>query len=226
MRKTVAHLFSSVDTPFRFQLDSFDEGLGNAMDRNLATVDAMLLGRVLYTEWAEYRPEATDEFGVFVNPLKKYVVSTTLTGPLEWQNSELLTGDPMEAIRALKQTEGGTSPSAASRSPGPHRERPARRAHHLGQPRPRRRRPPPAGWPHPAATPGARRARGHREGQRHPHLSPAPRRWLSRSTPRTDADLEPLSARRRPGRRCPCRTTSRAGRTGPGRSRPARGRRR
>lgn len=64
MRKTVAHLFSSVDTPFRFQLDSFDEGLGNAMDRNLATVDAMLLGRVLYTEWAEYRPEATDEFGV------------------------------------------------------------------------------------------------------------------------------------------------------------------
>lgn len=111
MRKTVAHLFSSVDgavdAPFRFQLDSFDEGLDNAMDRNLATVDAMLLGRVLYTEWAEYWPEATDEFGVFVNPLKKYVVSTTLTGPLEWQNSELLTGDPMEAIRALKQTEGG-----------------------------------------------------------------------------------------------------------------------
>lgn len=111
MRKIVAHLFSSVDgavdAPYRFQLDSFDEGLGNAMDRNLATVDAMLLGRVLYTEWAEYWPEATDEFGVFINPLKKYVVSSTLTAPLEWQNSELLTGDPMDAIRALKQTEGG-----------------------------------------------------------------------------------------------------------------------
>lgn len=112
-RKLVAHLFSSVDgavdDPFRFQFDSFDEGLGRAMDRNLSTVDAMVLGRQLYTEWADYwsKNADVDEFGGFINPLPKYVVSSTLPEPLEWQNSTLLKGDPMEAIAALKETEGG-----------------------------------------------------------------------------------------------------------------------
>lgn len=113
MRKTVAHLFSSVDgavdEPYRFQFDSFDEGLGQQMDKNLSTVDAMLLGRVLYEEWAAYWPNNADvdEFGGFINPLPKYVVSSTLQEPLEWENSTLLHGDPVEAITALKNTEGG-----------------------------------------------------------------------------------------------------------------------
>ena len=113
MRKIVAHLFSSVDgavdEPYRFQFDSFDEGLGRAMDRNLSTVDAMLLGRVLYEEWAAYWPanDDVDEFGGFINPLPKYVVSATLQEPLTWQNSTLIHGNAMDAIRELKATEGG-----------------------------------------------------------------------------------------------------------------------
>lgn len=113
MRKTVAHLFTTVDgavdDPYRFQFDSFDEGLAAAMDRNLSTVDAMLLGRVLYQEWAAYWPAHpdADEFGGFINPLRKYVVSSTLTEPLAWENATLLHGDPLTAVRALKETEGG-----------------------------------------------------------------------------------------------------------------------
>lgn len=114
-RKLTAHLFSSVDgavdEPYRFQFDSFDAGLGEAMERNLAPVDAMLLGRVLYEEWASYWPQHTDpdDFGAFINPLPKYVVSETLAAPLAWQNSTLLSGgsDAMDGVRELKATEGG-----------------------------------------------------------------------------------------------------------------------
>jgi dihydrofolate reductase len=35
------------------------------------------------------------------------VASTTLTEPLEWQNSTLLQGDLAEAVLALKQEDGG-----------------------------------------------------------------------------------------------------------------------
>ena len=113
-RTLTAHLFSSVDgavdDPFRFQFDSFDEGTGRAMGRNLAGVDAFLLGRVLYEEWATYWPgkDDPDDFGAFINPVPKYVVSATLQEPLAWQNTTLLHGDPAEAIRALKESEGGT----------------------------------------------------------------------------------------------------------------------
>ena len=43
--------------------------------------DAVLLGRVTYQEWAAFWPTATDElaFARFINPVPKYVVSTTLS---------------------------------------------------------------------------------------------------------------------------------------------------
>lgn len=48
------------------------------------------------------------------NRLPTYVASTTLTEPLEWQNSKVLQGDVADAVRALKQTDG-RRPAAGDR---------------------------------------------------------------------------------------------------------------
>jgi dihydrofolate reductase len=42
-----------------------------------------------------------------LNTKPKYVASTTLHDPLEWQNSTVLHGDVAEAVAALKQEDGG-----------------------------------------------------------------------------------------------------------------------
>jgi dihydrofolate reductase len=42
-----------------------------------------------------------------LNTRPKYVVSSALTEPLEWQNSTVLKDDVAEAVQALKQQDGG-----------------------------------------------------------------------------------------------------------------------
>jgi dihydrofolate reductase len=69
-----------------------------------------LLGRHTYEIFAAYWPNAPEEEQVVAEPLNtkpKYVASTTLSEPLEWQNSTLLQGDVTQAVAALKQEEGG-----------------------------------------------------------------------------------------------------------------------
>ncbi len=71
--------------------------------------DALLLGRVTYPAFASAWPGREDEagFGQKFNSMPKYVASTTLSEPLEWDNSHLLEGDTAEAIRNLKAETGG-----------------------------------------------------------------------------------------------------------------------
>jgi dihydrofolate reductase len=69
-----------------------------------------LLGRRTYEIFAGYWPNAPEEEQVIAEPMntkRKYVVSTTLTEPLEWQNSTLLQGAVAEAVTALKQENEG-----------------------------------------------------------------------------------------------------------------------
>src|SRR5258708_33545663 len=70
--------------------------------------DAVLLGRVMYQEWAAYWPTAADElsFGGFINNVPKYVVSTTLSGVHEWQPATLIKSDVFQEISQLKQKPG------------------------------------------------------------------------------------------------------------------------
>jgi dihydrofolate reductase len=75
-------------------------------------VDAggFLLGRRTYEIFAAYWPNASAEEQVIAEPLNtkpKYVASTTLSDPLEWQNSTVLGGDLAAAVSALKQEDGG-----------------------------------------------------------------------------------------------------------------------
>ncbi|WKK73105.1 dihydrofolate reductase family protein [Rathayibacter oskolensis] len=112
MRTLTAGLFMSVDgvveSPNLFQFDSFDAELGAMMGRMIGSVDTAVLGRAGYEEWSQYWPSAPadDPFGSFINPIEKYVASTTLRGPLEW-NATLIEGDVAEFLTRLKQTDGG-----------------------------------------------------------------------------------------------------------------------
>jgi dihydrofolate reductase len=68
-----------------------------------------LLGRRTYEIFAGYWPKAPQEEQVIAEPLntkQKYVASTTLPDPLEWQNSTVLRDDVAGAVAALKQEDG------------------------------------------------------------------------------------------------------------------------
>jgi dihydrofolate reductase len=77
---------------------------------SIVEAGGFLLGRRTYEIFAAYWPNASDEEQMIAEPLNgkpKHVVSTTLTGPLAWQNSTLLDGDVAASVAVLKQAEGG-----------------------------------------------------------------------------------------------------------------------
>jgi dihydrofolate reductase len=77
---------------------------------SIVEAGGFLLGRRTYEIFAAYWPNAPDQEQVIAEPLNskaKHVASTTLTAPLEWQNSTLVEGDVAAAVRALKQDDGG-----------------------------------------------------------------------------------------------------------------------
>jgi dihydrofolate reductase len=109
MRKIRSNFFISLDgvveSPDRWHFSYFDEEMGNAVGAGFATADAMLMGRVLYDEWAAYWPEhADDPFGDVMNSTKKYVVSNSLRAA-DWQNTEQIRGD--EAARRIGEIKAG-----------------------------------------------------------------------------------------------------------------------
>src|ERR671913_2049611 len=113
MRKVIASEFVSLDgvmeSPEQWHFPYFNDEMGEAIGAAMAQADAMLMGRVLYEEWAAYWPQQDPEENPVaeqMNGVQKYVVSTTLEGPLEWQNSTLIQGDVVEEISELKRQPG------------------------------------------------------------------------------------------------------------------------
>jgi dihydrofolate reductase len=113
VRKVIAAEFLTLDgvmeAPERWNLAYFNDEMGQAIGEGFAASDAMLMGRVLYEEWAAYWPQQDpeeDPVAEQMNGVQKYVVSTTLEGPLEWQNSTLIRGDVTEEISKLKRQPG------------------------------------------------------------------------------------------------------------------------
>ncbi len=107
-RTTTAHLFCSangvVESPNLFQFDAFGPQEGELMGKALAGVTDVVIGRALWQEWKGYwqSPGADDPFGGFINPVRKHVVSSTLSGDLDW-NSTLVPGDAASYVEKLKQ---------------------------------------------------------------------------------------------------------------------------
>lgn len=78
------------------------------LQRQQAASDATLLGRQTFTDFRGYWPRQTgDTTGVtdHLNTVQKYVVSSTLADP-EWENSTVLSGDPVTEVTALKDRPG------------------------------------------------------------------------------------------------------------------------
>ncbi|MDQ7905002.1 dihydrofolate reductase family protein [Phytohabitans sp. ZYX-F-186] len=67
---------------------------------------AMLLGRKTYEALAPIWTKTTGDFADRVNGIPKYVASTSLTGPLDW-NATLIEGDLAERVRHLKAEHQG-----------------------------------------------------------------------------------------------------------------------
>jgi dihydrofolate reductase len=81
-----------------------DEVMGRVMGERMAGEGALLLGRRTYEDFYGYWPKQTDNpFTEALNRTRKYVASTTLSEPLEWENSTLLRGDAADAVAELKE---------------------------------------------------------------------------------------------------------------------------
>jgi dihydrofolate reductase len=97
--------------------DSFDRGgwavpydddvMAQKMGEGMASSGTMLFGRRTYQDFYSYWPQQTDNpFTPYLNQATKYVVSSTLSEPLPWQNSILLSGDPATSVAELKAAAG------------------------------------------------------------------------------------------------------------------------
>jgi dihydrofolate reductase len=78
------------------------------LHRQDRAADGFLVGRQTFEDLRSYWPQqADDATGVtdYLNRVQKYVVSSTMTDP-GWQNSTVLTGDPVEEVRTLKERPG------------------------------------------------------------------------------------------------------------------------
>jgi len=84
-----------------------DDVMMQKMGEGMTGTSAMLFGRRTYEDFAGYWPNQTDNpFTDHLNQVQKYVVSSTLTEPLPWQNSTVLPGDPAETVKELKAGSG------------------------------------------------------------------------------------------------------------------------
>jgi dihydrofolate reductase len=91
-----------------WQLAYFDDVFGSVMMDAFAATGGMLLGRLTYENFAAHWPKqpADDPLAATMNGMEKYVVSTTLSEPLAWQNSTLISGNVAGEVGKLKEGSG------------------------------------------------------------------------------------------------------------------------
>jgi dihydrofolate reductase len=87
---------------------SDDEERRNAIQLELLQAsEILIMGRRTYEGFAPvWSAQSGDEFSDYINGMRKYVVSSTLTAP-DWNNTTVISQDPVSAIRALKEEPGG-----------------------------------------------------------------------------------------------------------------------
>lgn len=87
-------------------LPYWNDELSELQSELLFDSEALLLGRVTYEEFVASWPKRSgDPYTEKINSMPKFVASTTLKEPLEW-NARLLEGDTVQAVEQLKQQPG------------------------------------------------------------------------------------------------------------------------
>jgi dihydrofolate reductase len=84
------------------------QDLVEEVQRQYEQADALLVGRRTFELLRGYWPHVSDDptgVGDYLDRVRKHVVSSTLTDP-QWQNATVLSGDPVEETRALKERPG------------------------------------------------------------------------------------------------------------------------
>jgi len=106
---TYVTLDGVIDNP-AWTMPYFNEEAAAFAGQQTDAADALLMGRHTYDGFAAVWPtmdESDPNTGAaYFNSVKKYVASTTLTDP-EWNNTEVLQGDLVEAVTSLKARDGG-----------------------------------------------------------------------------------------------------------------------
>lgn len=115
MAKVISTLFIAADGVAEIDPDwhfpYFDENMGRAVTEDYATSDVLLIGRETYDSFAGAWPDREAAGGEDaplakqLGDMRKVVISHQ---PLEftWRNSELIAGDLVEAVTALKADAG------------------------------------------------------------------------------------------------------------------------
>ena len=86
-----------------------DPVMGQEMGKGMSQTGVMLFGRRTYENFYDSWAHRTDgnPFTELMNNVQKYVASNTLSTPLVWQNSTLLSGDTIAAVADLKEQADG-----------------------------------------------------------------------------------------------------------------------
>ncbi|GAA2029278.1 dihydrofolate reductase family protein [Polymorphospora rubra] len=109
MRKIIASTYITLDGVIEnpaWTMPYFDDDAGAFADSLQKGADALLMGRATYEGFAEAWPKMAEADGAgYMNGVRKYVASTTLTDP-GWSNTTVLRGDLVEEVTKLKAQDG------------------------------------------------------------------------------------------------------------------------
>jgi dihydrofolate reductase len=109
MRKLKAGLAITLDGVVDGAEDWVRQGeeMNQVIAAGMAESDAILIGRRTYLDYAGLWPNMESNLmSDFMNGSHKYVLSTTLTEPLDWANSELVAGELADVVAELKGQPG------------------------------------------------------------------------------------------------------------------------
>jgi dihydrofolate reductase len=112
MRNVIATMYVSLDgvmeNPEKWSLPYFDESAAKYQTALLAGSDLLLQGRATYEGFAPFWNEPSeDAYNNRMYEIEKVLVSRSgATGT--WHNTVSVTGDPVAAVRELRQREGGS----------------------------------------------------------------------------------------------------------------------